>query len=100
MNVNFRKSFEKDLKKLKDKKLLSKIQKIVENVESIAKNTEKDEIPEILNFSKMSGHSDKYRIRLGNYRIGITIENNENDDFEILWFERLLHRKDIYKYFP
>ncbi len=50
MNVNFRKSFEKDLKKLKDKKLLSKIQKIVENVESIAKNTEKDEIPEILKF--------------------------------------------------
>ncbi len=48
----------------------------------------------------MSGHSDKYRIRLGNYRIGITIENNESDDFDILWFERLLHRKDIYKYFP
>ena len=100
MKVNFRKTFAKDLRKLKDKQLLSKIQQIIKKVESIAENTEKDEIPEISNFSKMSGHVDKYRIRLGNYRIGITIENNENDDFDILWFERFLHRKDIYKYFP
>ena len=100
MNVNFRNSFKKDLKKLKEKKLLAKILTIIENVESIAENTEKDKIPKILKFSKMSGYSDKYRIRLDKYRIGITIENNEKDDFDILWFERFLHRKDIYKYFP
>ncbi len=100
MEVNFRKAFKKDLRKLKEKKLLTKIQQIIENVEIIAENTEKDEIPEFSNFSKMSGHLDKYRIRLGDYRIGITVENNENDNSDILWFERFLHRKDIYKYFP
>ncbi len=48
----------------------------------------------------MSGYSNKYRIRLGNYRIGISIENNKNYDFDIFWFERFLNRKNIYRYFP
>ena len=100
MIVNFRNAFKKDLRKLKDKKLLTKIQQVIENVEIIVKNLDKDEVPEISNFSKMAGHVNKYRIRLGNYRIGITIANNENDNFDIFWFERFLHRKDIYKYFP
>ena len=43
MEVNFRKAFKKDLRKLKEKKLLTKIQQIIENVEIIAENTEKDE---------------------------------------------------------
>jgi mRNA interferase RelE/StbE len=35
-----------------------------------------------------------YRIRVGAYRIGITIDN------EIVTFVRILHRKDIYRHFP
>ena len=45
---------------------------------------------------KMSGYDDKYKIRVGNYRIGCTIDK-PNDT---LYFERVLHRKDIYKVFP
>ncbi len=40
------------------------------------------------------GESSYYRIRFGDYRIGIKIE----DDLVI--FIRALHRKDIYRYFP
>ena len=49
------------------------------------------EIPKI---KKLSGYKYYYSIRLGQYRAGVRIENN------ILIFERIMHRKDIYKYFP
>jgi mRNA interferase RelE/StbE len=42
---------------------------------------------------KMHGYDNKYKIRVGNFRIGITIDK-ENDT---LYFERAVHRKDIYR---
>ncbi len=51
----------------------------------------KEDIP---NLRKLKGYKYFYRIRFGNYRAGIKIEN------DILIFERLLHRKDIYKFYP
>jgi mRNA interferase RelE/StbE len=49
---------------------------------------------EISGLKKMEGSKYSYRIKMGNYRIGIEIKNNE------IMFMRFLHRKDIYKYFP
>jgi mRNA interferase RelE/StbE len=43
---------------------------------------------------KISGYKNYYRIRFGQYRAGLSFKNN------IIVFERILHRKDIYKYFP
>jgi len=51
-------------------------------------------IMEIKNLKKMKGHLNHYRIKLGSYRAGIIINGNE------IIFERFLHRKDIYKYYP
>jgi len=45
---------------------------------------------------KLKGHPDKYKIRVGNYRIGITIDKINR----VLIFQRIAHRKDIYKIFP
>lgn len=45
---------------------------------------------------KLKGYSDKYKIRVGDYRIGITVEQETNT----LICERIAHRKDIYKIFP
>lgn len=45
---------------------------------------------------KLKGYSDKYKIRVGNYRIGITVEQETNT----LICERIAHRKEIYKIFP
>jgi mRNA interferase RelE/StbE len=53
--------------------------------------TSPEDIP---NLKKLKGYKFYYRIRFGNYRAGIRIQNN------MLVFERLLHRKDIYKFFP
>lgn len=45
---------------------------------------------------RMTGYPDKYKIRLGNYRIGITMDNNK----QVIVCQRVAHRKDIYKIFP
>jgi mRNA interferase RelE/StbE len=42
----------------------------------------------------MKGYTNFYRIKTGDYRIGF-----EYKDGEIIIY-RVLHRKDIYKYFP
>lgn len=47
-------------------------------------------------FEKMKGYRDKYKIRIGDYRIGITIDRNS----KILICQRVAHRRDIYRIFP
>lgn len=88
MNVRIDKSFEKDTDKIKDVRLLNKIALVIEYC--IAVKT----IQEIQHCKKLSGYKNYYRIKLGLYRIGVRFENEE------LLFERILHRKDIYKNFP
>lgn len=51
-------------------------------------------LTEIPNFKKLIGHKDCYRIKRGNYRIGIEKEGSS------LRFVTVLHRKDIYNKFP
>ena len=43
---------------------------------------------------KIQGYDEYYRIRIGDYRLGIKVKE---DSIEML---RCLHRKDIYKDFP
>lgn len=45
---------------------------------------------------KMKGYDDKYKIRVGDYRIGVTVDRATNT----LLCERLAHRRDIYRVFP
>ena len=44
----------------------------------------------------MTGYPDKYKIRIGKYRIGITIDKSQ----KLLICKRIAHRKDIYRIFP
>ncbi len=45
---------------------------------------------------RMTGYPDKYKIRIGKYRIGIAIDKPK----KMLICQRIAHRKDIYKIFP
>lgn len=45
---------------------------------------------------KMKGYLDKYKVRVGDYRIGISIEK----ETQTLICQRVAHRKDIYRVFP
>lgn len=42
----------------------------------------------------MKGYRDHFKIRFGNYRVGL---KKEGDNIIV---KRVLHRKEIYKYFP
>ncbi len=88
MDVLFEASFARDLKRVKDKRLLPRVQKVIEAIKTT------HELNEIHNLKKMQGFDAYYRIRLGDYRIGIEIVSEQ------VVFVRILHRKDIYKKFP
>ncbi|MBD2162989.1 type II toxin-antitoxin system RelE/ParE family toxin [Calothrix membranacea FACHB-236] len=88
MIVEFRKSFEKDLSKIKDETLLQRIQTVIEEVENA------ENLGEVNNVKKLKADGDYYRIRVGDYRIELTISDN------VILFVRALQRKDIYRYFP
>ncbi|TVR42795.1 MAG: type II toxin-antitoxin system RelE/ParE family toxin [Bacteroidia bacterium] len=88
MIVLFDKSFLQDIRKINDVKLKSRISKIIQLIEKA------ESLNEIQNLSKMKGHPSAYRIRVGEYRIGLFKEK------EVIKLMRILHRKDIYTYFP
>ena len=88
MKIEIKKSFLKDIKKQKNYKLEQKVKEFLLNLQT------KDDITQIENLKKLSGFKNFYRIRLGDYRIGVYFEN------DILYIVRCLHRKEIYKFFP
>ncbi|MDJ1182851.1 type II toxin-antitoxin system RelE family toxin [Roseofilum casamattae] len=88
MDVEFRKSFEKDLLKILDSKLYERIEKLIIAIEEV------EALSEVSHVKKLKGAGDYYRIRLGDYRVGIKLDRG------VVSFVRVLHRKDIYKYFP
>jgi len=88
MDVLFEKHFLKSIDKLGNKELQESIIEIIEKVE-IAKS-----LVEIKNIKKLRGYQTFYRIKLKDYRIGISIENQK------VVFVEFGHRKDIYRKFP
>ncbi|MEI6332662.1 MAG: type II toxin-antitoxin system RelE/ParE family toxin [Pseudanabaena sp. ELA607] len=89
MEVKYRQSFLKDLKNLKGSSVYQRIYEIAFTTLPEAKNLE-----ELSNIKAMQGYSTRYRIRVGDYRIGIEISGNT---VEVI---RTLHRKEFYRYFP
>ena len=44
----------------------------------------------------MKGYKDKYKIRVGDYRIGLTLDKQN----QTIICQRVAHRREIYKIFP
>jgi mRNA interferase RelE/StbE len=88
VNVKIDRSFERDTKKIKDRKLLDKLADIIEQIQNSSNTTE------IKNLKKIVGAHSYYRIKMGDFRIGISIEEGS------VILIRFLSRKDIYKHFP
>ena len=62
MNVEFRRSFAKDLQKILDAELLTTVKEIIEQVEKV------ENLTEIRNLKKLKGEKKYYRIRVGDYQ--------------------------------
>jgi len=88
VKVESKGSFARDLKRIKEKSLLSQVKVAIEQVEQASS------LREINNLKHLRGGGSYYRIRIGDYRIGLRIEN------DTVIFVRFLHRREIYRYFP
>lgn len=88
MEVLFEKHFLKSIDKLGNKELQESIIEIITNVEK-AKT-----LSEIKNIKKLKGFQTFYRIKLKDYRIGISFEN------QVVIFVEFGHRREIYRKFP
>jgi len=88
MKTSYRTSFARDLKKLKDTKVRAAIESTITNVEAAT------ELRQISELKKIVGTDNFYRIRVGEYRIGVVVEK------DVVEFIRCLHRRDLYRYFP
>jgi len=89
LEVQYREAFLKDLKQLKSSTSYERIYELAfTTLEAI--NT----LEEISNIKAMRGSAGRYRIRIGDYRIGIEVNG---DIIEVL---RVLHRREFYRYFP
>jgi mRNA interferase RelE/StbE len=90
MITHFSNSFGRDLKKIVNKTVKAEIKQIILSVESA------NSIIDIPKLKKLKSGKDGifYRIRTGEYRIGITVIN------DLVTFHAVMQRKDFYKYFP
>jgi mRNA interferase RelE/StbE len=91
MQVVFKRTFLKDLERLPPDTRATVEQLVFDQlpaIDSIVK------LHEIQNLRKLVGFKDHYRLRVGAYRIGFKREQGK------VIVCRVLHRKDIYKYFP
>ena len=88
MKTTFKASFLKAIRKIDSDQLKADIAKAILNVE-LAEN-----LKQINNIKKLKGYKQYYRIRIGNYRIGIKIEAGT------VFFVDIDHRRNIYQIFP
>jgi len=88
MEISFKKIAIKDINNLpnQDKEEITEI--LFNDLPEI------NSIHEINNLVNIKGYKHYYRIRTGNYRIGLKYENNR------IVIMRVLHRKEIYRFFP
>ena len=89
METRFTQRFSKDIDKLPaDESIRTALAELIERVETAAT------LRELSGVKKLQGHASAYRLRLGDYRVGIFLAGG------VVEFARVVHRRDIYKVFP
>ena len=88
MKIQFLGKFSKDIDRINQPKDKAAILALIELVKTSAK------IEDIPKCKKLVGFEDAFRIRIGDYRIGLFIDRG------VATFVRVAHRKDIYRLFP
>ena len=87
MKYEYTNAFIKDVKK-SSPELQSQIRSLIEEIKRV------ERLAELPNVKKMKGFSSAFRLRLGEYRVGVFMQN------DVLILVRVLHRREIYRYFP
>jgi mRNA interferase RelE/StbE len=87
MKALYEKSFLKDIKKVRNQKILDALDRTITDIKAA------ESLNLIPKIKKLRGHHSAYRIRFGEYRLGFFLEN------ETIIFSRFLNRKDVYNRF-
>ena len=88
MKTSFQSSFAKDLRSIKDQSLRDQVAELIQAIEHAP------DLSAIPNLKRLHGPGRYYRVRLGDYRVGLAVRAS------IVSFVRCLNRKEIYRYFP
>jgi mRNA interferase RelE/StbE len=89
LKVEYRKLFLRDLKKLKKQPIYGAVYDLAfTTLDSL------ESIQDLPNVKALVGSPNRYRIRVGDYRIGFELNG---DTVELM---RVLHRREFYRYFP
>ena len=89
MKLLYAKKFSKDVDRIqKEPRTRKALLKAIERIRAAAS------LSEIKGVKKIEGYQHYYRIRIGEYRLGMKIKKGT---VEVI---RFLHRKDIYRRFP
>lgn len=89
MKIRYEAAFAKDLKNIREKAVLKKLKKLIEDIKTA------ENVSQISTIKKLKGYKTYYRIRVSDYRVGFELVNNN----EVI-FARNLHRREVYKFFP
>jgi mRNA interferase RelE/StbE len=89
LDIQYRQLFLKDLKKLRKQPVYDQIYELAFTTLPDARS-----LQDLVNIKAMKGYSEQYRIRIGDYRVGIAVRENS---IEVM---RVLHRREFYRYFP
>jgi mRNA interferase RelE/StbE len=88
LKTQFKESFLKDIEALGDSAITKRIRKAIAQAEQAS-------APKgVRNLKKLKGGDRYYRIRIGDYHLGLVL------DEDALVFIRCLHHKDIDRYLP
>ena len=90
MKIDFTNLFFKDYNKIQSDNVKDKIKYIIQSLMDTNSLYSSKEFK----VKKIQGYKKYYRIKIGNYRLGLKKEENK------IIIMRVMHRKDIYKYFP
>ena len=88
MKVEPNRGFTRDLRRIRSSELRQRVLRKIEELEAASG------ITEVRGVVKMTGEEPYYRIRIGDYRLGLAVAGDE----AILL--RFLHRSEIYQFFP
>jgi len=89
LKFSIEKSFDRDVDRIKDQKVLRKLRTFISMIENA------DTIHGVPHIKKIEGFESYYRMKIGDYRLGMEAVSNK----EVILL-RFLRRKDIYRYFP
>ena len=88
MRVEPNRGFTRDLRRIRSSELRQRVLLKIEELEAASA------ITEVRGVVKIAGEGSYYRIRIGDYRLGLAMAGDE----AILL--RFLHRSEIYQFFP